>query len=234
MTDNGAPLILLTRPRAQSERFARSVQSLAETKILPLQEIVPTDPIPSLDGIFGLIFTSENGVATFVEASSRRDVVAFCVGERGAIAARAAGMVAQSVGRNADELVAFLLSKPPAGTVMHLHGTHVRGDVAARLAAGGISVKHQSIYDQRAVTPAEPISQLGAGRTVFAPLFSARSASLFAAAVGRAPGDWRCLCLSHAVRDALPPYLSARAKVATCPTAEAIRDLMALDIFPSP
>jgi uroporphyrinogen-III synthase len=67
------PLLVLTRPRAQSARFAETltdrVGAAIEVVTAPVMEIDLLDgPIP-LDGVGGLVFTSENGVAAFARAT---------------------------------------------------------------------------------------------------------------------------------------------------------------------
>ena len=231
MADNAAPLILLTRPRAQSERFAAALAGLAEIRIIPLQAIVPTGDLPQLDGVNGLIFTSENGVRVFAEQSDRRDLPAWCVGAQTARTAQAFGLSARTGGGSSEALIAEIAGEGTGGPLLHLHGEHVRGDIARRLTEHGVPTSSAAIYDQQAIPPEEPIAALALNRMTYAPLFSPRSAELLAAEIGDAPGDWRFPCLSGAVRDALPERLRQVASVAGESTGQAMVSLLRNTIY---
>ena len=222
MADNAAPLILLTRPRPQSERFAAELGGIAPVRIIPLQAILPTAPMPALAGIAGLIFTSENAVRIFAEASDRRDLRAYCVGARTAGTARGLGLEAIAGGGSADALVETIAEAAPPGPLLHLHGRHTRGAVAARLSDRGIVTHAAAIYDQRSVPPSEPLGPLAVLQRVITPLFSPRSAELLAAQIEGAPGQWALPCLSEAVRSALPESLRPCASVAEDATSNAM------------
>lgn len=232
MADNVSPLILLTRPRAQSERFAKDLAGLAETCIVPLQEIVGTGPVPELGDIRGLIFTSENAVRFFVAGTATRNLTAWCVGQRTAQAAAAAGMRVEVADGSADALVAQIQSASPASPLLHLHGHHTRGDVAARLTVAGVPTRAAELYDQRAINPDPPIAELTRGRQVLAPLFSPRSAQLLAHHVAAEPIAWHFACLSEAVRLALPARLRPMASVAQETSAKAMVKLLEHHISP--
>ncbi|WP_439137278.1 uroporphyrinogen-III synthase [Roseicyclus sp.] len=237
MSDNAAafpPLILLTRPRAASAQFAEALHKAlgpVAVSIAPLMEIVPQGDVPDLDVAAGLIFTSAAGVDVFAAKSARRDLPAWCVGARTAAAAAAIGLTAHSAEGDAEALVALLSHAAPRGRLVHLCGIHQRGDVAARLCAAGLQAVAAPIYDQRAVAPdavfAAALSHPG---PVIVPLFSPRSATLFAQAASHAPV--MPVVLSDAVRAALPPAMAARAHVAAQPDAPAMIRAMAAVISP--
>jgi uroporphyrinogen-III synthase len=183
--------LLLTRPRAQSERFARDFAAALGREIpmviAPLMEIVPRGLTVDPAAAAGLIFTSENGVAAFAGAEARRHWPVWCVGERTAAAARAAGFVDVWVaGGDAESLVAEILAAHPPGPLLHLRGAHAAGDVPGRLTAGGVPTTTAVVYDQRAQPlTAEALSLLAnPGEEVLLPLFSPRSAALLAEAAG--------------------------------------------------
>ena len=232
MADNAAPLILLTRPRPQSERFAADLGGLAPVRIIPLQAIVPTAPLPELGGIRGLIFTSENAVRIFAAASDRRDLRAYCVGGRTADTARGLGLEAVAGRGSADALIETIAQAAPHGPLLHLHGRHTRGAVAARLSERGIETRAAEVYDQRAIAPTEPLAPLATGRRVIAPLFSPRSAELLAAQISGAQGPWTLPCLSAAVHAALPECLRDGAPVAAETTSNAMVRLVKQHISP--
>ncbi len=177
--------LLLTRPRAQSERFARDFAAALGREIpmviSPLMEIVPRGLAVDPGAAAGLIFTSENGVAAFAGVEGRRHWPVWCVGERTAAAARAAGFADVSVaGGDAEALVAEILAARPAGPLLHLRGAHAAGDVAGRLTAGGMQTTAAVVYDQRAqaLTVEAEALLADAGAEVLLPLFSPRSAAL--------------------------------------------------------
>lgn len=227
MSDNAAaiaPLILLTRPKAASEAFAvalRSALGPVDIIIAPVMAIVASDGFPDLADADGLIFTSAAGVDAFAAQSERRDLPAWCVGARTAAAATAIGLRAQSADGDADALVALLVQSAPRGRLVHLCGTHQRGDVAARLSAAGLWAEAIAIYDQRAVRPNPDLAMaLAHPGPIIAPLFSPRSATLFAQAAGDAMVT--PVALSAAVRDVLPAAMAARCHLASHPDAPAM------------
>jgi len=202
------PTLLLTRPRAASERFSAGISG-ADVVISPLMEIVATGANVPLDGITGLVLTSENAVRFAPSA----DLPAFCVGPRTADAARVAGFVAEVMGPDASGLVRQLATRHPAGPLLHIHGTHTRGDVAGRLSATGIETRSVIAYDQQKVTPDATFHSALARPHLIIPLFSPRSADLFAKAATVLPKDALILALSQAVADALPKAMQAQTQV---------------------
>ena len=186
------PILLLTRPRAQSERFAASLEgALAALPrvIAPLIEIVPL-PLPLDPGPFAtFIFTSENGVASFAAQSPLRDRPAWCVGPRTAAAAAEAGFAVRSAeeeGGNAEALIGMLRAARPATPLLHLRGAHAVTDLAGRLRAEGLACDEAVVYAQQDCPPTPGALDVLSGPVpVLVPLFSPRSARLVAEAVGR-------------------------------------------------
>lgn len=227
MSDNATapvPLILLTRPHAASMRFAASLRAElgpVAIAIAPLMEIAPTGVIPDLEGASALIFTSAAGVEMFGQICACRDLPAWCVGARTAEAAQAIGLVARSADGDADALVAQIIAERAPGRLVHVCGTHSRGEVAGRLNAAGLKADAQPIYDQTALR-AQPdlAAALGHSGPIIVPLFSPRSAALFAAAAKGA--DVIAVALSPVVRAALPDALAQKAGVADSPDAPAM------------
>lgn len=182
MSDD-TPLLLLTRPRRQSERFAQAFTDRFGTGFrivtAPIMEIALFDvPIP-LDDVGGLVFTSENGVAGFAKVSPRRDLPAYCVGDRTAQAARTAGLDARSAHGTAEDLVADILADPPGGSILHLRGEHARGDICGALAAKGLPAAERVVYAQTALPlPGAVLAAVAQAPVTLLPLFSPRSAVL--------------------------------------------------------
>lgn len=215
------PTLLLTRPRAASERFAKGMTG-AQIVIAPLMEIVGTGAQIDLNGVDALILTSEAAVA-FLPKST---LPAYCVGPRTTGAARVHGLVAEAAGSDAEGLVQTLTDRRPKGRLLHLHGTHTRGDIAQRLTAIGLNASSHVIYDQLEMTPyADFYAALRQPRLIV-PLFSPRSAKLFARAAKTLRADTQLIALSPAVADALPPAMRPQTSVAQSPTGEDLRKVL--------
>jgi len=217
--------LLMTRPRSASERFAAALEAetgpFARVIVSPLLEIVPR-PAPALPPEAALAFTSENAAALAAPfaAPGRR---AYCVGDRTAEAARAAGFEAVSAGGDAAALAARLAADPPGASIVHLAGAHQRGDLVERLRAAGLPAERVTVYDQAARPLSAEARAALAGRSfVLLPLFSPRSAALASAEAAGATAPLLLACLSPAIRAdwAGPP--PAAETVASGPDATAL------------
>lgn len=224
------PILLMTRPEAASRRF---LAELAEEGvsgftplISPLMRIETTGPLPDLTDVRGAIFTSVNGVRAYQELGG--PILPFCytVGESTARAARKMGFAPRSAGGNADALVGMITRESPEGVLIHLRGTHARGDVAGRLTRAGIRTREAVIYDQ-------PAQELSAGAKavldgdvpVILPLFSPRSASQFACAPqGTAP--LIVAAMSRDVSAALEALYVTRLEIPSRPEAAQMRSVV--------
>lgn len=223
------PTLLLTRPEAASRRFIGQldpvIMAQVEVVISPLIRIAcRTDPI-SFEGIRGLIFSSANGVLSAKSVTDRRDLPCFCVGLATTRAARQAGWTAHQAGQDADTLVAALCRDKPDAPLLHLRGEHGRGNVAQRLTERGLITREQVIYEQLAepLTPEAQKALQGSG-PVIAPLFSPRTAQLFAAQTPRRAVT--VAALSAAVAQEVAGNASIRAHVAAQPDAQAMGQLV--------
>jgi uroporphyrinogen-III synthase len=220
------PRILLTRPAAQSRRFAASVRRAValplRITISPLMRpVLLPDAVPG-GPVAALIFTSETGVAAYAAQPQRIAAIAYCVGDRTARAARNLGLRVVSAGGDAEALIALLKRASPPGALLHLRGRDARGDVAPRLVAAGLQAAAAIVYDQAPCPPTPAALRLLRGTApVILPLFSPRSARLFAASV-TATAPLHIIAMSPAVADALPPSVPDRLVIAQHPTAEAM------------
>ncbi|MCX7643695.1 MAG: uroporphyrinogen-III synthase [Rhodobacteraceae bacterium] len=228
------PPLLLTRPRAASERFAEAWRAAAGAGavvlIAPVTEIVPLPGAPDPSGYSGVVFASQNAVAAL--GAPARPVPAWCVGTRTAAAARAAGWAAEAAEGDADALVAMVAAAGARGPLLFARGRESHGEVAARLRAAGIACDEAVVYDQRpAPLGPEARALLGGTATVLVPLFSAGSARRLAAALAglRVRAPLRVAALSGAVAEAWSGPAPDRLAVAGAPDAEAmIRALLTL------
>lgn len=218
-------VLLMTRPLTAARRFVEALPAdlLAKLQVIysPLIEIRPLPGVADASGARGLIFTSANGVAA---AEAPRDLPAYCVGEATAAAARENGWQAEACGGTADALVTNLLNTRPDGPLLHLRGTHTRGDVAARLTAGGIRCDEKVVYEQ-ALLPltAEAEAALAAQSLVIAPLFSPRTAQHFSKLC---PAEARpfAVMLSSAVAEAAKALNYNDLQICKRPTAQAMTE----------
>jgi uroporphyrinogen-III synthase len=227
VTHPDLPLLLLTRPRPQSERFALEARAACPPHavlVAPLTEIVPL-PVEAaaLDGA-ALIFTSVNGVAAVADVPGLAARVAWCVGPATAAAARAAGFDVHEAGGDAAHLLDDLRAARPEGPLVHVRGRHVACDLVAALAPEGVRVHALIAYEARAVPwDAAVMAALRGARRVVAPLFSPRAAAEFAARIGGAsPRDLRIVAISTACAARLPADLRAAAIVAERPDGAAM------------
>ncbi len=236
MTDNAAPLILLTRPRPAGERFAAACRTElgegVEILLAPLQQIAEVGPLPGIPDDAALIFTSENGALSYAAQGGRRGLTAYCVGDRTAEAASAAGLEAVSADGAIDDLRALILRAPAKGPLLHLHGRHVTGDLSGQLRAAGLRASGHVVYEQRDLRLSDEARDALTGpRRVVAPVFSPRSARLLA----RAAPDMRNTvlpCISEATRAALPEALRPHGTISDRPDAAAMLIAVARQLCP--
>ena len=181
--------LLLTRPAAQGDRLAADLAAYLPGALqpipTPLMEPVFIAPrIPALNWS-SVILTSETGVEAAVrlrEAGQDLPRAAWCVGDRTARVAQDAGFTATSARGDAEALIALILASNDTGPLLHLKGRDARGDIAPRLVAQGRPTHATVVYAQEA-RPLTNVAKmvLDGSDPVVIPLFSPRSAALFAA-----------------------------------------------------
>lgn len=179
------PTLLMTRPRPAAEGFVAQLSAPLRARLRvvysPLLEIVPLKVQVPDDGLRGVIFTSVNGVEAGLAAGAPGGLPAYCVGDRTARAALAAGWRVQVTCPDAEHLIAALLRLRPEAPLLHLRGVHARGDIAGRLSAAGIATRALAVYDQRLLPLNDAARSALAGQgPVVVPLFSPRTARQFA------------------------------------------------------
>ncbi|MFV0474637.1 MAG: uroporphyrinogen-III synthase [Pikeienuella sp.] len=228
-----APLILLTRPRAQSEAFAERVAAAGwRALIWPVIEIRDLlEAAPDAPPGAAFVFTSARAVESLTRFGPP-PARAYCVGPATATAARRAGFIEViEAGGDARSLIARLKADRPAALI-HLRGRHVAADLVAALRVEGINVTEKIAYEARPAGPPDPetLRAVEEGGAAAAAFFSPRSARLFAEA---APMAWRprfaemrALAISAAAAAALSPLGFGRVEVASAPNSDAILDLL--------
>jgi len=223
--------VLLTRPEAQSRRFATALHRRfgadPEVVIAPVMRIVVADALPAFHPDDVLVFTSENGVTAYRALGGIGDRAAICVGARTAEVAAAAGLRVQVGPGSAAGLVATVRDAAPPGRVVHLHGRHVTGNLAAALRHDGLSAEAAVIYEQVAQPLSTAVRGLLAGPgPVLLPVFSARTARLLAPDIAAARAEMRIAAISPAVAAALPVQGHAQMQVADRPDSEAMLETL--------
>ncbi|MBM3614042.1 MAG: uroporphyrinogen-III synthase [Alphaproteobacteria bacterium] len=185
-----APVVLLTRPAPQSQRFAQALQArLASVQVIvsPLMQTEWLHP-PLPDWPFhALILTSETGAKAagrLRTAGTALPATAFCVGPRTKETARAAGFQAISADGDVHALAALIRAAHPQGPLLHIRGEDVAGNLSETLTNSGIETHSAILYAQRScpLSPAALILLRGDG-PVLVPLFSPRSAQILAQAL---------------------------------------------------
>ncbi len=226
------PALLLTRPDAQSRRFAALFRSRFGAAwpvvISPLTEIafLPCELPAELPS--DIVFTSENAVAAFSRLSRDRHATAWCVGTRTEAAARMAGFATRRGPGDWVGLARLLIEAGGVRRVLHPRGVHAAGDLPGALASAGIEPVIMTVYDQKELLPtAEALRLTGASQPVLLPLFSPRSARLATRAFAAAKAPFRIATISAAA-DAAARGLPATARIiAARPDGEAVLDALA-------
>lgn len=227
------PVLLLTRPDAQSRRFAALFRARfgANWPVVfsPLTEIafLPCDLPAGLPS--DIVFTSENAVAAFSRLSRDRHATAWCVGTRTEAAAREAKFTATRRGPGDwTGLARLLIEAGEVRRVLHPRGVHAAGDLPGALGSAGIETVSVPIYDQKELPPtAEALDLMQGSRPILLPLFSPRSARLAACAFAAAKAPLRIATISAAA-DAAASDLPATARaIAARPDGDAMLDTLA-------
>lgn len=198
--------VLLTRPRAQAEAFARQLTLRFGGRVRPI--VAPlmapeylSPPIPP--GPFSaVIFTSAHGVEGALRLGVSLPRLAYCVGRSTAAAATAAGLEARSADGDATDLVTLIRQAEQNGRLLYIRGVDTSGDIAKALNLLGIQTVSLQVYLQKAIPfEGESLDLLRQRTPVILPLFSPRSARIF--------------------RDAMPPDSAAGLRLAAISPAVA-------------
>lgn len=235
MTSQHQPLpVLLTRPLAQSARFADWLQrrfgadvSVIISPIMRLEFLEPVLP----EGDFRiLILTSETGVEAAIRLRNAGKPIpqaALCVGDHTAAIARAAGFAADSAHGDAEALIAMVLAGDVQGPFLHLRGHEARGDIAPRLSAKGHQAAAVIVYEQiEEPLSGDAVALLGGSGPVIVPVFSPRSATLLAEQGPFAAPLW-VVAISRAAAKAAAGLGAQRIVTADRPDGVAMLDAIA-------
>ena len=190
------PQILLTRPAAQSQRFAGALRARfgPELKITISALLAARflDPLVPAADWTALILTSETAAqsARLLSAQGiKLPKLAFCVGDHTALVAAESGLQTVSAKGDADDLLEVILTQHPSGPLLHLRGQDSRGNLAQRLISAGIETVSVVTYRQEAQPLNAAASALLCGHApIICPIFSPRSATILGAECIRIAG----------------------------------------------
>ncbi len=229
--------VLLTRPADQAVAFAQGLQRrfgdqvrLVATPLMAprfFSPNVPTGPFTAL------ILTSQTGVQAFGRFDANAGGLpgdVFCVGEQTAHHARKAGLNVVAVARDAAALIDRIKALRPAGKLLHLRGRDARGSIADHLNSAGIETYYAVIYvqDQLPLT-ADAQSALMGTNPVLVPLFSPRTAIIFARELARVAVTSPIFVAAISGEVALEVAgFGAQVRVATKPDAASMLNTVAL------
>lgn len=202
------PRLLLTRPEADSRRFAAMLPEW-EAVISPILRIEPVaHDADRLHAARGLVFTSAHAVPA---AGPGRGRLALCVGARTAEAAREAGFAPREGNGFAEGLLPLIgVAEVP---LIHPHGRYL---------ARELPVEGMVVYDQIAQPLNDAARALLAGPDpVVVPLFSPRSARLLSAELRDCRAETWIAAISPAAMDQWQAPV-ARSEIAANPSAKAM------------
>jgi uroporphyrinogen-III synthase len=227
--------ILLTRPRASSERWAKLLSARGLTPVIePLLAIEPTGAARPFGEFQAVLLTSANAPDALEIMKDRVGdlfpLPCFCVGASTASAARAIGFIniTQSTSDSAalaQMIVNALTDKTKP--LLHIAGDVVDGKARSILEKNGFTLESWAVYRAVAMENLSPglIAALQTHDVTVVPVFSPRSARVLVSLIekNRLPGACAGLTavgLSQAVADVLQILPWRALRIAKAPSEE--------------
>jgi uroporphyrinogen-III synthase len=235
---------LVTRPPEDAEGISQALATRGiAVQLEPLLTIHVLDGPPlSLAGVQGVLATSANGVRAFAARCPRRDLPLWAVGDATARCALALGFSAvEAAGGNVERLADLVTARvdPAAGTLLHVAGTRLAGDLAGRLAGAGFTVRRAVLYEARPAAAASPalLAALDQEALDLALFFSPRTAETFVTLLQGAGRGASCrrmqaIALSPAVAERLSRLPWKRIHVAAHPDQAALLSVIDAEARP--
>lgn len=219
------PTLLLTRPEASSRRFLVELRNALggdlPAVISPL--MAPRFFDIDLPDARNIVFTSETAVAAVTRLGADRSPLAWCVGPRTALAARAAGYRAVEGGGTGEDLARELIAKRPEGRVFCPAAQDQAFDIENALRKAGIDTVSAVVYAQQPSPPTvEALTLMAGDAPVILPLFSVRSASLAVAAFRDRRAPLYITAMSVGIAGAAGALRPERMSIASSPDAAAL------------
>ena len=181
--------IIVTRAEPGASETGARLRVMGLTPVLaPMLTLVPREhePLPNLENISGLVFTSANGVRVFAGRSQARELPAWCVGPATAAAARTEGFsqVHESTG-NALDLARYISANTQIDDrpLLHIANRAAAGTLKSELEAAGFRVIFAPLYEMRPAKalPSAVDQMLAGNQTAILLIHSQKGASAFAA-----------------------------------------------------
>ncbi|MCA8869537.1 MAG: uroporphyrinogen-III synthase [Rhodobacteraceae bacterium] len=235
MAGNPDITIILTRPKAQADVYARQLKAefgdAIEVIIAPLLTIRQVAAEFEPGNVSYLMFTSINAVESFAAQFERRDIPCLCVGNRTAETARSHGLLAESADGAADDLLRLAKSRM-SGKSGHLHymrGRQVASDLTTILSQSGFTIHQSIVYEQVGISLSDQTkSALTGDKRIFVPLFSPLTARrLMTETTGLVMPNATAIAISDNAAKLLEPSRFSSVRVARQPTAESITEEIA-------
>lgn len=151
-----APLVWVTRTTEGARRTARAVEALGyHTLVAPVLKIQALKAIIDPHSFDAVIFTSRNGLNAFSALCSRRALIAWCVGDKTAAAAREKGFQT-AISAEGDVKALIDLIRRQADRHSRLFYAAPAEPAAALgqvLRADGFQVSEAVVYETQSVVP---------------------------------------------------------------------------------
>lgn len=189
--------------------------------IAPLLQIVPTGvEVPQAEA---LIFTSEQAVGPVVASTPALGRLAYCVGERTAVAAREAGFEAVIGPGDAAALCALIIAHHRGGALVHARGKERAFALAEALNLAGIETKDTVVYHQEpCALTAQAEALLHAAGPVLVPVFSPNAGRRVVQAAKGALAPLHLAAISQAAAEACAGLAVERVEIAPKPNAQGV------------
>jgi uroporphyrinogen-III synthase len=178
--------VLVTRGWPGAERTAAGLREMGISPLItPVLDINFRARIDvDLTDVQALVFTSANGVRAWGPRRPERDLPVFAVAKMTAATASDIGFrKIHTADGNVDSLIALIKrkAKPKKGSILHIRGIHVSGDLSGELKAAGFKVREAIGYGAVGVDALaeEAIAAIVSGAPVQVLIHSARGAKTF-------------------------------------------------------
>ncbi len=233
--------ILVTRPEPDASRLAQRLKAAGHDPLIePLMSVEYLEASAELPGALkdaqAIAFTSANGVRALARCYTGRHLPVFAVGDATAAAARQAGFsTVHGAAGDVDHLAADIAARldPGAGSIVHIAGSVVAGDLQGTLAAHGFQVDRHVLYAMTASASLSPevIAQITRASLEAALVYSPRSGRILVDLVNKAGLQEACqaitcYCLSANVAAAVADLPFANCLVAATPDEAALMALL--------
>ena len=225
-------IVLLTRPREQSEEFSlKFTPAINDAKIIidPVVSIIgfslAGSDIPKADVI---IFTSARGLDHLPEMSDAQPSRAFVVGEKTGQAARRSGFQPEIIAQTQDAMIEEIktMSFEPL-SILFAHGQPVTGNLGSALKNLGHEVHNICLYRQESEALTQETLNAIDNVEPLIPVFSTNAAKSLAQTLPAPINQpWHFLAISEDVGDAIKTLFGCKAEIAKSPNAAEMINLL--------